>query len=88
MYVIIIYDIKDENDSYRKVIKSLRKYLDWVQNSAFEGELTKSEFETLKDNLDEIKMGGDSIIIYKLSTKKNVDKQILGEELGDTSPFL
>lgn len=77
MYVIIVYDagVKRLN----KVRIFLKQYLNWVQNSVFEGELTKAEYLRirlrLKDLIDEDE---DCIFIYSVR-----DRKYLGfEELG------
>ena len=41
MYVIIVYDIDVKRVA--KVCKYLRQHLNWVQNSVFEGGLTKAQ---------------------------------------------
>ncbi|MEN2993717.1 MAG: CRISPR-associated endonuclease Cas2, partial [Thermodesulfovibrio sp.] len=46
MRVILVYDINEKRVS--KVLKTCRKYLHWVQNSVFEGELTEAKLEKLK----------------------------------------
>jgi len=38
MYVIIVYDVEVERVA--RVCQYLRRHLHWVQNSAFEGEIT------------------------------------------------
>ena len=40
MHVVIVYDVSTERVA--RVCKSLRRHLTWVQNSVFEGEVTKS----------------------------------------------
>ncbi|MGC9123496.1 MAG: CRISPR-associated endonuclease Cas2 [Thermoplasmata archaeon] len=79
MYVILVYDI--EEGRVDKVNKFLKRYLYWIQNSVFEGELTESQFVIMKDKLkhliDERK---DSVIIYKLNWEKAVAREIIGVE--------
>jgi CRISPR-associated protein Cas2 len=43
MYVVIVYDV--EQTRVAKVCQYLRRWLHWVQNSAFEGELTEAQLE-------------------------------------------
>ena len=63
MYVIIVYDINV--DRVNKVKSFLRRYLYWIQNSVFEGEVTDSEFEIIYKGLMKIiDEEVDSIIIY------------------------
>ena len=46
MYVIVVYDVWDKKTN--KIHKYLKKRLHWIQNSVFEGELSKSEFIRMK----------------------------------------
>ncbi|MDK2978641.1 MAG: CRISPR-associated protein Cas2 [Bacteroidales bacterium] len=79
MYVIIVYDVGVER--VNKVKKFLRKWLNWVQNSVFEGELTDSEFLRVREGIKSIidsKL--DSVIIFKLKDRKFIDRNVLGIE--------
>ena len=43
MYVIVVYDVGIERlDSVRHILK---QYLTWIQNSAFEGEISLGKLE-------------------------------------------
>lgn len=77
MYVIIVYDAGVER--LNKIRIFLKQYMHWVQNSVFEGELTKSEYITIILKLKElINPDQDCIFIYHAK-----DKKYLGfEELG------
>ncbi|MFB6271715.1 MAG: CRISPR-associated endonuclease Cas2, partial [Salinibacter sp.] len=46
MYLILVYDVEQERVA--KVCQYLRQHLHWVQNSVFEGELTKAQIERVK----------------------------------------
>ncbi|ACR79377.1 CRISPR-associated endonuclease Cas2 [Kosmotoga olearia] len=77
MYVLIVYDIGEKR--VNRVLKVCRRYLDWVQNSVLEGEITKTNLETLKSQLKRIiKVEEDSVRIYKLRTENDVNLEILG----------
>ncbi len=79
MYVIIVYDIKVER--VNKVKGFLRKHLYWIQNSVFEGEVTKSELEEIKTGLfDIINKNEDSVIIYRFRTDDAFTRKVLGVE--------
>lgn len=79
MYVIIVYDVDVERVS--KVNKFLKVFLFWRQNSVFEGGVSISQFERIKSGiLDIIDKEVDSVLIYKLPTKKNFDLEVLGIE--------
>lgn len=81
MYVIIVYDIKEER--VNKVLKICRKYLNWVQNSVLEGEITEAKLVKLKSELRKIiKEEEDSLIIYKLRTTKYSERELIGVRKG------
>ena len=46
MFVIMVYDVNQKRVA--KVLKIARKYLNWVQNSVLEGEITDAKYEKLK----------------------------------------
>ena len=50
MFIIVVYDICE--DRVVRILKICRKYLNWVQNSVFEGEITKANFVKLKAELE------------------------------------
>ncbi len=87
MYVIIVYDV--EQVRVAKVCQYLRRFLIWVQNSAFEGEVTESQLERIKAGLsDIIDETCDSVYIYRLPGKSVVHKEVLGQAKALTEPFL
>ena len=54
MYLILIYDIKQEKNYERRqrmVFKTCKKYLKHIQKSVFEGELDKSQYIKLSIEL-------------------------------------
>lgn len=63
------------------MLKIGRKYLNWMQNSVLEGEITKAKLVKLKMELRRvIEEEQDSIIFYKLRTKKFFDRETMGLE--------
>jgi CRISPR-associated protein Cas2 len=81
MQVILVYDINEKRVS--KVLKTCRKYLYWVQNSVFEGEITESKLEKLKIELRKIiKEEEDSVIIYTFRTEWYTKREIIGVKKG------
>ena len=79
--MIMVYDIKEER--VNKVLKIGRKYLNWMQNSVLEGEITRAKLVKLKIELKGvIDREEDSIIFYKLRTKKFFDRETMGIEKG------
>ncbi len=72
-----------------KVLKIGRRYLSWVQNSLFEGELTAAQLERLKADLKKaIKEEEDSIVFYLLRREQYMERQILGRNKGGPTVVL
>ena len=93
MYIIAMYDIKTESKAGQKrlrlIFKLMKKYLIRIQNSVFEGELTRAKFEELKAGVNEIiDKKTDSVIFFKSRDIKWMDKDICGFEKDDTDNFL
>ncbi len=79
MFVILVYDIREKRVG--KILKICRKYLNWVQNSVFEGEITRAKLLKLKTELKKIiKKDEDSILIYKFRTLKYYEREVMGKE--------
>jgi len=87
MYAIIVYDIKVER--VNKVKGYLRTHLNWIQNSVFEGEVTKSELEEIKQGLKGIiNKNEDSVIIFTFRSQKAFKRRVLGVEKAPISGIL
>ena len=87
MYVIIVYDI--EQKRVAKVCKFLRRYLNWVQNSVFEGEITPAKFKEVKIGLKKIiKKDSDSILFYKFRDLSLLKRETMGIEKNPTDTFI
>ncbi|GAB6072085.1 CRISPR-associated endonuclease Cas2 [Venenivibrio stagnispumantis] len=77
MFVILVYDANEKR--VQKFHKICKKYLTWVQNSVFEGEISEANLRILIDELEEIMdIKEDSILIYKFRTKKYYDRETIG----------
>jgi len=81
MFVILVYDIKEKRVA--KVLRICRKYLSWVQNSVFEGEISEAKYFKLKSELKKIiKEEEDSVLFYKFRTKNYYEREVMGIEKG------
>mgnify|MGYP001122600047 CR=1 FL=1 len=87
MYVVLVYDM--EQKRVGKMLKLCRRYLNWIQNSVFEGEITAA---TLKELLFEAKqimdVERDSLILFKSREEKWLEKLIIGKEKNEINNFL
>ena len=87
MYIIAIYDVAAERT--HKLHKACKKYLTWVQNSVFEGELSELQVRKLRDDCRRVMDESyDSLIIFRTRTEKWLDREVIGTERGDTGQFL
>ncbi len=87
MFIILIYDANAKRTS--KILRCCRQYLNHVQNSVFEGKITKSNFQELKSKIKKIiKDKEDSIIIYRLYLDKYAKKEIIGIEKRKCDNFV
>lgn len=87
MYVIIVYDV--EQKRVARVCKFLRKYLHWIQNSVFEGELTEGKFKELQSGLRKIiKKDIDSVVFFKLRASYDMEKEVIGVEKSPVESFI
>jgi len=86
MFVLLFYDVKEKRVS--KALKTCRKYLTWVQNSVFEGELSPALLAKLKTDLKkQLCEEEDSVIIYTWRSERYTERTIWGVEKGSTAPF-
>ncbi|MCS6962155.1 MAG: CRISPR-associated endonuclease Cas2 [Deltaproteobacteria bacterium] len=86
MYHIIVYDVEEKRVSI--ALKILRKYLFWVQNSVFEGELSDGQLAMLENELKgAIDLNKDSVIIYSVE-EKWLRKKVLGVEKNSTNQII
>ncbi len=87
MYVILVYDVGEKRVG--KMLKHCRKYLNWIQNSVFEGEISELNLQKLVDGaygiMNEEK---DSLIVFKSRNEHWLEKEIHGCERKSTDNFL
>ena len=87
MYVVLVYDFGAKRVA--KMLKLCRKYLNWIQNSVFEGEISEVRLHELLISAKKImKEESDSIIIFKGRDIRWTEKQIVGREGSNIDIFL
>lgn len=91
MYIVLVYDVSQEENGARRwsrIFKICKKYLTHIQNSVFEGELSKGQLAQLQKELKEyIDKELDSVIIFKSRQEKWLDKEFWGRK-DDLSSFI
>lgn len=87
MYVILVYDVSTKRVG--KVCRTLRKHLNWVQNSVFEGEVSKAELKRISLELEQIiEPSEDSVLLYCIHNPHGFKKTLMGQEKMSTDVFL
>lgn len=87
MYVILVYDCGERRVA--KMLKLCRMYLNWIQNSVFEGEISEVKLKELTLKAKEIMdCEEDSLIIFSGRSEKILEKQIIGKERSNIDNFL
>jgi len=87
MYVILVYDFGEKRVA--KILKLCRKYLSWIQNSVFEGEISEVKLKELKYRASLImNEEEDSLIIFKSRDENWLNKEIIGKERSSIDNFL
>lgn len=87
MYIIAIYDVGEKR--VYKMLKLCRKYLNWIQNSVFEGNLSALQLQQLIFEAEQIMdTQKDSFIIFSSRNERWLDKQVVGIEKNPLDTFL
>lgn len=71
-----------------KMLKLCRRYLNWIQNSVFEGEISEVQLKQLKAEANLFMDGQDSLIVFKSREERWLEKEIIGEERASTDQML
>lgn len=72
------------------MLKACRKYLQWVQNSVFEGEVSDAGYEKMILELKTIIKieSEDSIVVYKFRHMKYYDRCVYGTDKKGDNKFI
>jgi CRISPR-associated protein Cas2 len=81
LFIILVYDINEKRVG--KVLKTCRKYLNWVQNSVLEGDISEAALKKLMIEIVRIiDKEEDSVICYNLRTTKYYSRELIGLKKG------
>jgi CRISPR-associated protein Cas2 len=86
MYVILIYDVGEKRVG--KMLRLCRRYLHWIQNSVFEGEISEVKKKELTLRAEKIMEEEDSLIIFSGRHSNWMEKQVIGKEKNSLTQFL
>jgi CRISPR-associated protein Cas2 len=89
VFVLMVYDV--DVDRVTTVLKIGRKYLEHIQNSVLEGEVSSAQYKRLKHEIERaIDPKRDSVRFYLLRTTQymTVEKRGVPSRPGDAGDFL
>lgn len=84
MYVVLVYDISLEDKGtkrWRSVFKICKKYLSHIQNSVFEGEISKVQLTKLQNELKPHIDKSSIQLLYLKAGRRNGLKKIFGVKM-------
>ena len=85
--MILVYDFGEKR--VNKMLKLCRRYLNWIQNSVFEGEISEVRLKELLMSCDKfMDKGEDSVIVFSGPSQISLNKQIIGKERSSIDNFL
>jgi CRISPR-associated protein Cas2 len=70
------------------MLRLCRRYLHWIQNSVFEGEISEVKKKELTLCAEEIMEDEDSLIIFSGRQTNWMEKQVIGKEKNNLTQFL
>lgn len=86
-FYIAVYDVNVKRVA--KMLKLFRRYMTWIQNSVFEGELTEAQFARLQAEAHALmEPAEDSVIFWELGSEKYLRRTSLGTERGEPGRML
>ena len=85
-YFIAVYDVNQKRVG--KMLKLFRRYLTWIQNSVFEGELTEAQYQRLRHEANQLLEDSDGVVIYRMREERYHERHVLGKDNGRPQRFL
>ena len=88
MFVIVYYDVNEKRCA--KMLKVCRRFLNHVQYSVFEGEITEAGLEKMITALKKIMVPEeeDSLVIYKFRTMNYSERLVYGLDKKGNTQFI
>ena len=86
MFLLVVYDTERRNCI--KLHKALKCYLNWNQNSVFEGTVTAAQYEKIVAILESRRVAESHITLYRVDSQSIVKRVEIGESTGNTSNIL
>lgn len=86
MFLLVVYDTEHKNCV--KLHKILKCYLNWNQNSVFEGSVTAAQYAKIFALLESNRVPGSHITLYRVDSENIVKREEIGNSKGNISNIL
>ena len=71
MYVVVFYDVPAKRTRFYH--KLLGRYLNWMQNSVFCGDLTEARYKALRVEIEEVMVEEDRLAFVTTANRHNIE---------------
>lgn len=83
MFLVVCYDVPARRtEIYRKL---LARYLIWMQNSVFSGDLTESIYKRMRYDIEEIMDDDDRLMFISTGNRHNIDVETVERKTSSSS---
>ena len=80
MFVVIFYDVPSKRtEIYRKL---LSRYLTWMQNSVFSGDLTETLYKKMRYEIKKVLKENDKLAFVSTKNRHNIDVELLENSIS------
>ena len=86
MFLLIVYDTEQKNCA--RLHKLLKRYLNWNQNSVFEGSVTRAQYTEIRMLLEKERAKNSHITLYCIESECIVEREELGDAKGNVSNII
>jgi CRISPR-associated protein Cas2 len=75
MFIVVFYDVPAKRtEKYRKL---LSRYLNWMQNSVFSGDLTETLYKKMRRDIQQIFEKDDNLAFVTTANRHNMKVELL-----------
>ena len=78
MYIVLVYDVSQEDHGtkrWSKIFKTCKRYLTHIQNSVFEGEISRAQLASLQQELKSF-YNDQKVMILQQELKQYIDPEL------------
>jgi len=80
MFVVVFYDVPAKRtEIYRKL---LSRYINWMQNSVFSGDLTETHYKKMRYEIKKVVENDDKLAFVSTKNRHNIDVELLENSIS------